>query len=133
MTLLPESQRIPTGGAKENQVLEGVTFTSEGSFKEKKGTIPNKAGQSPTKTNYQGGISTEVRIEVPTGYYEANNPSTPLFIYDGNYAAENIAKGKSVFGLNGTFTADADATAEDIREGKTAYVNGQKITGTAQF
>lgn len=42
---------------------------------------------------------------------------------------ENIKKDVSILGITGTYTADADATANDIKTGKTAYVNGNKITG----
>ncbi len=47
-----------------------------------------------------------------------------------NLSAENIKVGVTILGVTGTFTADADATAADIANGKTAYVNGVKITGT---
>lgn len=54
---------------------------------------------------------------------------------DAYLLPENIRKDITVFGITGTYdagiqTADADATAEDIRKGKTAYVNNEKITGT---
>ena len=42
---------------------------------------------------------------------------------------ENIKKDVSIFGITGTYTSDANATANDIVTGKTAYVNGSKITG----
>lgn len=49
--------------------------------------------------------------------------------------SDQIVKGETVLGVDGTNagldTSDADATAEDIAEGKTAYVNGEKVTGTA--
>ena len=45
-----------------------------------------------------------------------------------------IKKGVTIGGITGTFevldTYDATATPEDIAEGKTAYVKGEKITGT---
>lgn len=43
---------------------------------------------------------------------------------------ENIKAGIQVFDINGTFTADANAVAVDILSGKTAYVNGELISGT---
>ena len=60
----------------------------------------------------------------------------------GDATAADVAKGKtmtSAAGLkvvgtntNDADTSDADATAADIAAGKTAYVQGKKITGTAE-
>ena len=42
----------------------------------------------------------------------------------------NVKTGVTMFGVAGTYTADADATAANILSSKTAYVNGSKITGS---
>lgn len=55
---------------------------------------------------------------------------------NGKLLPENIKKDVVAFGITGTLvslvdgSADADATATDIRTGKTAYVNGNKVEGT---
>lgn len=52
---------------------------------------------------------------------------------DADLTAANIKKGVQIFGVTGTYTSDANAAAADIASGKTAYVNGSKITGTLTF
>lgn len=53
---------------------------------------------------------------------------------DSTLLANYIKKGITIGGITGTLeslnTFDATAKAEDIMEGKTAYVKGEKITGT---
>lgn len=53
---------------------------------------------------------------------------------DADLVAGNIKSGVSIFGVTGTYsglnTSDATASTSDINSGKTAYVNGTKITGT---
>lgn len=49
---------------------------------------------------------------------------------DADLVASNIASGVQIFGVNGTFTADATAETTDVISGKTAYVNGREIQGT---
>ena len=60
-------------------------------------------------------------------YLQGENANSSLI-------ANNIKKGITIGGITGTLesldTSDANARPEDILEGKTAYVNGVKITGT---
>lgn len=131
--ILPKSQRNPQGDATEAHVLAPYKFMSGGTFVQKVGNITDHTGMSPQKVDYQPGIPTEVRITVPEGFYKANNPAYPLFVYEPNLTEDKIPVNVSIFGVDGSYTSDADATADDIRAGKTAYVNGVKITGTANF
>ncbi len=79
--------------------------------------------------------STEI-YRIPAGYHSGGesvgiNPNSVA-----NLKAENIKSGVSIMEVTGTMadvasgTADATATAGHILNGKTAYVDGKKITGT---
>lgn len=48
---------------------------------------------------------------------------------DGPLVERNIKAYVNIGGIEGTFTADADATAEDILKDKIAYVKGERIVG----
>ena len=63
------------------------------------------------------------------------NLDTILLDKNTNLKPENLKQGVTCLGVEGTMqsgidTSDANAVAEDISINKTAYVNGQKITGT---
>lgn len=59
--------------------------------------------------------------------------SDNITIYIGtDLTAENVRYDKTIGDVYGLFTADADATADDIAEGKIAYVKGEKVVGTMQ-
>ena len=65
---------------------------------------------------------------VPAGYYS----TTDLTSIETGLSASNIKVGMQLFGITGTFTSDADAVAGDMLSGKTAYVNGVKVTGNIE-
>ncbi len=70
-----------------------------------------------------------VFLMAPRGYYENG---TWLGYNEPNLKAVNIKAGVEIGGnakITGTYTADANATNNDILATKTAYVNGAKITG----
>jgi hypothetical protein len=83
------------------------------------------------------GISGTYAGIVPSGTINITNTSltnVSAFEYaqitDSNLDAGNIRAGFSVLGISGTFTNDATATSSDILYNKTAYVNGNLVTGS---
>lgn len=70
-------------------------------------------------------------IEIPK---DASGYGMVTVTGDRNLIPENIKKGEKIYGVTGTLdvldTSDATAGPDDILVGATAYVNGEKITGT---
>ena len=117
-TLYNELKKYKTGGSVEaNQMLAGVSGYSKGVLVT--GTIPSKGAAT-----YTPGTTNQT---IASGQYLSG---TQTIVGDTDLNAENIKSGIDLFGIEGTYTSDATATASDILSGKTAYVNGTKVTGT---
>lgn len=132
--------------ATAGDILSGKTAYVKGS--KITGDIEVKEGQRFTPT--KGGTT------LPAGYYSGETGKENAIEGDNNFVAENIKKGVAIWNVTGTyegetpegltpenikagvqiasvtgtFTNDANATAGEILTGKTAYVNGNKVTGT---
>lgn len=70
-----------------------------------------------------------IKISIANEKYNSSNSDSS----NGNLLPEYIKKGITLGGITGTLesldTSDATDTPEDISYGKTAYVDGKKITG----
>ena len=142
----PTLESQTPGNATAAQILKDKTAWVNGS--KITGSMPLKNGSSEaikigTNTN-------NVYFVFPYGYYPAENHfstanSSEVYVTNANIASaigltkEKLLKGEKVLGITGTGetscpasldTSDATATAADILSGKTAYVNGSKITGS---
>jgi hypothetical protein len=109
------------GSALANQVLNGSTFTNDNDTGII-GNMPNNGGTVITPSATQQTI--------PLGF----NDGTGYVVGDANLISGNILAGKSVFGIAGKTSnvdsSDATATAGQMLNGATGYVNGAKVTGT---
>ena len=113
-----------------NKVLEGTTIAG------KVGTMPDMATRNPNgigvgrsvALQYWTGGGTSIFLKPQKGYYDGVDTWT--YYNEPNLISNNIKAGSSIFGVNGSFTSDATATADQIASGATAYVNGNKIIGT---
>lgn len=104
--------------------------------------VSDMASEIATIRTYEGDPTLEGITITPTG---SEIVKTPPYGVDGfgivtvtgdeNLSPENIREGVTVYGVvgahsDGIDTSDATATAADIAENATAYVNGVKIVGT---
>lgn len=118
------AQAAPTldGNAAADNVLSGKTFYSN-SYTKHTGSMANNG-------NTGGTISTKAgTVSIPAGYTTGGSVSISA-TEQNKIVAGNIKSGVTILGVAGTYTNDATATAANILSGKTAYVNGAKISGT---
>lgn len=109
----------------DNILLDKTAYVND---KKITGTMPNNGDVTITPT-------TSVQNKT-AGFYNSINIKAVTASIDTNIKAENIKSGISILGVAGTLqtgidTSDATASADQLPEGVTAYVKGQKITGTA--
>jgi hypothetical protein len=116
-----------TGNAAVGDVLATKTFYNTDPKTKRTGTMPNR-----------GTVSTDIsakatEVTIAQGYHSGSGKVKIATAEQNKIITGNIKSGITVLGVAGKSsvvdTADADAVAGDILDGKTGYVNGSKITG----
>lgn len=140
-----------TGNAAVGHVEVGKTFYNTNAHSKQTGTLRNATNDTSVKhasnnttkvikgdaaylsVNTDGVARAEIRFNEPRGVIESN---TLVGVPQGTMAAAGglgagkLLQGQSAFGISGTATSDANAGPGDLLSGKTAYVKGNKVTGT---
>ena len=100
-------------------------------------TMSTLLSSSPTVYNYTDALMHEYMVVGSTIVQNScfDKGATVMLIADNVASAagltpNKLAVGNQVLNITGTYTSDANAVAINIRNGATAYVNGQKIVGT---
>ena len=116
-----------TGDSAVGDVLSGKTFYKDNAKTKLTGTMTNN-----------GTVSTDIsakatEVTIAQGYHSGSGKVKISATEQAKIITGNIKAGITVLGVAGKSsvvdTADANATAGDILNGKTGYVNGSKITG----
>ena len=77
-----------------------------------------------------GSIATKTgQYTIPAGYHNGNGTVGIDATEQTKIIATNIKSGVTILGVQGSYSSDATASASEILLSKTAYVNGNKITG----
>lgn len=105
-----------------------ATKKAHGASGEITGTMPDNGAVSGTITTKAGAYT------VPAGYHNGSGSVAISSTEQAKIITDNIKSGVTILGVAGSSTvvntSDADAVASNIVSGKTAYVNGAKLTGT---
>lgn len=125
------------GEANGADVISGVTFTGNGGYKIT-GSLPllnlNKTDVPRSYETTDDGFNIVYRFAdrgYTTGVQDLTLHLTNEQLREVLGLYESLlSPSLTVLGITGTFTADATATASQLQEGKTAYVNGQRVIGT---
>ena len=120
-----------TGNAAVGDVLATKTFYNTDPKTKRTGTMTNN-----------GTVSTDIsakvtEVTIAQGYHSGSGKVKISATEQAKIITGNIKAGITVLGVAGKSsvvdTADADAVAGDILNGKTGYVNGVKVTGNASL
>ena len=135
--LITKLQEILTekGKLKATDIVKGNTiFGINGDLEEIKENTMLSGGKFSTNSPYHAVIISNTRDKLvrKNGSIQLSDEEISSHI---GLTADKIKSGNTILGLEGTVvdltegTSDATAAANDLAEGKTAYINGKLVTG----